>query len=72
MLLRIILFILAFRFIGFLLLGGLSLGGGYRQSYRTPYYYYYYYSSEEPAPDTGSGDSQGNEYFPGNSGGITT
>lgn len=65
--LRIILFILAFRLIGFLLLGGLTTRMGYGGSYgSSPFYYYYYYSSEDanPAPDY-----SGNEYYPGNQGG---
>lgn len=65
---RIILIFFVFRFIGFLLLGGLSARGGYRSSYRgSPYYYYYYYNSGEPAPDSQSG----NVYYPGNEGGET-
>ena len=65
--LRVILFILAFRLIGFLLLGGLTSGMGYRSGYGgTPFYYYYYYSSGDSNP---SPDYSGNEYYPGNPGG---
>ena len=66
-LLRIILFILLFRFIATFLFGGF----GYR-TYRmyggSPYYYYYYYSNENDAESAPQPD-YGNEYYPGNSGG---
>jgi len=65
--LRVILFILAFRIIGFLLLGGLTSRIGYHSGYGgSPYYYYYYYSNGE---SNAAPDYSGNEYYPGNQGG---
>ena len=65
--LRIILFILAIRFITSLLFGGFGYGTRYRIYSGTPYYYYYYYSNgntnSAPQPDYGT------EYYPGNEGG---